>query len=71
MLPDPTVCGAGLHKGEAEVAAGLRGVGVGVEKGAEAVVVAPSPRGRADNGFCGGADGGYGAVGGFRGAEGA
>jgi hypothetical protein len=65
MLPDPIVCGAGLREGEAEVAGGVGG------EEAEAVVAAPSPRGRADSGFCGGADGGYGAVGGFRGAEGA
>jgi hypothetical protein len=25
MLPDPIVCGVGLHEGEAEVAAGVRG----------------------------------------------
>ena len=58
MLPDPIVCGAGLREGEAEVVAGVRGV----KEGAEEVVAAPSPRGRADNGFCGGADGGLAAT---------
>jgi hypothetical protein len=57
LLPDPIVCGAGLREGEAEVVAGVRGV----EEGAEEVV-ATCPRGRADNGFCGGADGGLAAT---------
>jgi hypothetical protein len=55
------VCGAGLREGEAEVVAGVRGGG-GVEAGEEGVVAAPIPRGRADNGFCGGADGGLAAT---------
>jgi hypothetical protein len=40
-----------------------------MEEGAEAAVTAPRLRGRGGRGLCGGADGGYDAVG-FRGAEG-
>jgi hypothetical protein len=41
----------------------------GMEEGAEAAVTALRLRGRVGRGLCGGADGGYDAVG-FRGAEG-
>jgi hypothetical protein len=60
MLPDPIVCGAGLGMDGGWGGRGRSGcAGEGVE-GAEAVVAAPIPRGRADRGFCGELVGGVG-----------